>query len=91
MTRTNIGGVGVEIDTQKLQNALSNAAIPQSTPSKKENGINKLRNNMKKCIQGANRTVIQRAADQSSIAPTKPQQQQSMADKLDPFANMPKK
>ena len=70
MTRTNIGGV--EIDTQKLQNALSNA-IPQSTPSKKENGINKLRNNMKKCIQGANRTVIQRA-DQSSIAP-KPQQQ----------------
>ena len=55
MLRANIGGV--EVNAQRLQNALSNA-VTQSTPSKKENGINKLRNNMKKCIQGANRTVI---------------------------------
>ena len=48
--------VGFEVNTQRLHAAMEKQGVAPS--SKRDNGISKLRNNIRKCVQGANRTVI---------------------------------
>ena len=52
--KNNVGGF--EVNTQKLHAAMEKQGMAPS--SKRDNGISKLRNNIRKCVQGANRTVI---------------------------------
>ena len=52
--KNNFGGY--EVNTQKLQAAMEKQGMAPS--SKKDNGLSKLRNSIRKCVQGANRTVI---------------------------------